>query len=83
MADKRDKSHDPSARALSRWESEGGAPKEGRNVQRARYAKQLAELIVDMAMGEALRETKLQDRKNPAALALGRLGALKGGSRHR
>jgi hypothetical protein len=83
MADTRDKSHDPSARALARWETEGGAPRNGRNPQRPRDPNQRAKLIVDMATGEALRETKLQDGKNPAAVALCRLGGLKGGSRRR
>ena len=63
MTDTRDKSHDPSARALARWETEGGAPKEGRNSKRRREPNQFAELIVDMAMGEALREAKLEDGK--------------------
>ena len=81
MTDKRGKGHDPSARALARWETEGGAPRNGRNPQRPRDPNQLAKLIVDMATGEALRETKLEDGKNPAALALGRLGGLRDGSR--
>jgi hypothetical protein len=82
MTDKRD-SHDPSARALGRWESEGGAPKDGRNSKRPRDPSQLAKLIVDMATGEALRESRLEDGKNPAAVALGRLRELKSGSRRR
>jgi hypothetical protein len=57
MTDKRDKSHNPSARALARWETEGGAPKDGRNSKRPRDPNQLAKLIVDMATGEALRES--------------------------
>ena len=80
MTDTRDESHDPSAGALARWETEGGAPRNGRNPQRSRDPNQRANLIVDMATGEALRETKLENGKNPAAVALGRLGALKGGS---
>ena len=83
MTDKRDKSHDPSARALGRWESEGGAPKDGRDSKRPRDPNQLAKLIVDMATGEALRESQLEGGTNPAAVALGRLGGLKGGGRHR
>jgi hypothetical protein len=42
MTDERDKSHDPSARALGRWESEGGAPKGGRYLNRPRDADQSA-----------------------------------------
>jgi hypothetical protein len=83
MIDTRDKSHDPSARALGRWESEGGAPKDGRYSKRSRDPNQLAKLIVDMATGEALRESRLEDGTKPAAVALGRLGGLKSGSRHR
>jgi hypothetical protein len=81
MSDTRDKSHDPSARALARWETEGGALKDGRNSKLP--SDQLANLIVDMATGEALRETKLEDGKNPAAVALGQFGGLKSGSRRR
>ena len=41
-----------------------------------RDVNQLAKLIVDQATGEA---PKTQSGKNPAAVALGRLGGLKGG----
>jgi len=83
VTDKRDKSHDPSARALARWETEGGAPKDDRNSKRPRDPTQLAKLIVDMATGEALRESRLEDGMNPAAVALGQLGGLMAGSRRR
>jgi len=46
---------------------------------RPRDTNQLAKLIVDMATGTAPPETKADDGKNPAAVALGRLGGLKGG----
>ncbi len=47
--------------------------------KRPRDINQLAKLIVDVATGEAvLPESKPTD-KNPAAVALGRLGGLKGG----
>ena len=46
---------------------------------RPRDSNQLAKLIVDMATGNAPPETKADDGKNPAAVALGRLGGLKGG----
>lgn len=39
----------------------------------------MAKLIVDMATGEAPPDTVADDGKNPAAVALGRLGGLKGG----
>lgn len=44
-----------------------------------RDTNQLANLIVDMATGIAPPETKAADGKNPAAVALGRLGGLRGG----
>jgi len=81
MSETRDKSHDPSTRALARWETEGGALEDGRDSKLP--SDQLASLIVDMATGEALRETKLEDGRNPAAVALGRFGGLKSGSRRR
>lgn len=45
-----------------------------------RDPNQLAKLIVDMASGEAAPEpTPKGPEKNPAAVALGRLGGAKGG----
>ena len=44
--------------------------------KRPRDANQLAKSIVDLTTGDA-KET--DDGKNPAAVALGRLGGLKGG----
>ena len=46
---------------------------------RPRDANQLAKSIVDLATGEAEDKAPAQDGKNPAAVALGRLGGLKGG----
>ena len=46
---------------------------------RPRDTNQLAKLITDMATGNAPADTKADDGKNPAAVALGRLGGLKGG----
>jgi hypothetical protein len=46
--------------------------------KRPRDANQLAKLIVDMATGAAPPETTV-DGKDPAAVALGRKGGLKGG----
>jgi hypothetical protein len=46
--------------------------------KRPRDANQLAKLIVDMATGEAPSHTTV-DGKDPAAVALGRKGGLKGG----
>ena len=50
-----------------------------RSSKRPRDANQLAKLIVDMATGEASPDIKADEGKNPAAVALGRLGGLKGG----
>lgn len=50
-----------------------------RSSKRPRDLNQLAKLIVDMATGDAPPETKVDDGKNPAAVALGRLGGMRGG----
>jgi hypothetical protein len=42
-----------------------------------RDANALAKLVTDLATGEAKPEP--EDRRNPAAVALGRLGGVKGG----
>jgi len=46
--------------------------------KRPRDPNQLAKLIVDIATGE-VEEAKPADGKDPAAVALGRKGGLKGG----
>lgn len=46
--------------------------------QRPKDPNQRAKLIVDIATGE-VEETKNESGKNEAAVALGRLGGLKGG----
>lgn len=47
---------------------------------RPRDVNQLAKLIVDQATGQVPKEMEpREDGKNPAAVALGRLGGLKGG----
>lgn len=46
--------------------------------RRPRDPNQLAKLIVDMATGDAAPDSAIEG-KNPAAVALGRLGGLKGG----
>ncbi len=50
-----------------------------RSRKRPRDVSQLGKLIVDLATGEATPDAKADDGKNPAAVALGRLGGLKGG----
>jgi hypothetical protein len=47
--------------------------------KRPRDTNQLAKMIADMATGDSPPDTKADDGKNPAAVALGRLGGLKGG----
>jgi len=46
--------------------------------KRPRDTNQLAKSIVDLATGET-KEPVIADTRNPAAVALGRLGGLKGG----
>lgn len=46
--------------------------------KRPKDTNQLAKSIVDLATGET-EEPKKDEGKNPAAVALGRLGGLKGG----
>jgi len=48
------------------------------NPKRPRDANQLAKSIVDLSTGEA-EEENLDEGKDPAAVALGRKGGLKGG----
>ena len=50
-----------------------------RSSKRPRDPNQLAKLIVGMATGEVSRDTAPPNDKNPAAVALGRLGGFKGG----
>lgn len=47
--------------------------------KRPRDTNQLAKFITDLATGEAQESPKPDGGKNPAAVALGRLGGLKGG----
>ncbi len=53
-------------------------PNRSSKPKRPRDPSQLAKLIVDMATGEAPPDTTVEG-KNPAAVALGRRGGLKGG----
>lgn len=50
-----------------------------RTPKRPRDTNQLAKLIVDLATGDASESTPVDDGKDPAAVALGRKGGLKGG----
>lgn len=49
-----------------------------RKPKRPRDTNQLAKAIVDLATGEKM-ETAVEDPRNPHAVAIGRLGGLKGG----
>lgn len=55
-------------------------PKRSSRKKRPRDVNQLAKTIVDEATGDAVEEgAPADDGKNPAAVALGRLGGKKGG----
>lgn len=49
-----------------------------KKLKRPKDTNQLAKSIVDLATGEKIEEEP-KDNKNPHAVALGRLGGLKGG----
>ena len=53
-------------------------PNRSSKPKRPRDTNQLAKLIVDLSTGEA-QEEQPDDGKDPAAVALGRKGGLKGG----
>jgi len=58
-------------------------PKRSSKPKRPRDANQLAKLIVDLSVGEAKETETLppdDTGKDPAAVALGRRGGLKGGA---
>lgn len=75
----------PPNKAIQRWDTEGGASKNGPQQEprkkRPRDAAQLAKLVVDIATGEVedREPTREEQRKDPAAVSLGRRGGLKGG----
>jgi hypothetical protein len=50
-----------------------------KKLKRPRDANQLAKFIADLATGEVVPPEEKDDGKNPAAVALGRLGGKKGG----
>jgi hypothetical protein len=55
-------------------------PMTASSPKRPKDANQLAKYIVDQSIGEIPKEQPPQEReKNPAAVALGKLGASKGG----
>jgi hypothetical protein len=59
-----------------------GMPERSRTRRkRPRDPNELAKFVLDIATGERedVRSTRADDNKNPAAVALGRLGGLKGG----
>src|SRR4051812_9079858 len=84
MADKHPKKPND-AKALSRWNNEGGAPAAGdasarKHPKRPRDLNQWAKRMVDIATGEIedREPTPEEQGKAPAAVALGRGGGLKG-----
>ena len=86
MAEKHPKRPDNTPKALERWNNEGGAPASGdvatRNrPKRPRDLNQWAKRMVDIATGEVedREPTPEEQGKDPAAVALGRKGGLKGG----
>lgn len=54
-------------------------PNRSSNPKRPRDPNQLAKFIVDLATGEQAEPTPPETGKDPAAVALGRKGGLKGG----
>jgi hypothetical protein len=75
------------ARSLARWNNEGGAPASGdvsnrKHPKRPRDLNQWAKAMVDIATGEVedRAPTPEEQGKDPAAVALGRRGGLKGGT---
>src|SRR5215211_2208192 len=85
MAEKQPKKPND-AKALSRWNNEGGAPAAGdasarKHPKRPRDLNQWAKHMVDVATGEIedREPTPEEQGKDPAAVALGRRGGLKGG----
>jgi hypothetical protein len=73
------------SKAIQRWDTEGGAaengPQQEPRKKRPRDANQLAKSIVGIATGEDedREPTPEEQGKDPAAVALGRKGGLKGG----
>lgn len=63
------------AKALDRWNNEGGAPKGGQyHRERPHDQAQLAKLIVDVATGEVADRASEANGIRPAAVKRGRLG---------
>jgi hypothetical protein len=79
-ADKHSKPPKPpndNAKAIDRWDDEGGAPSGGRSLRkRPRDFNQAAKLVVDIATGQVQDRppTPEEQGKDPAAAALGRKG---------
>jgi hypothetical protein len=54
-------------------------PNRSSKPKRPRDANQLAKSIVDLATGQSEEKSQAADTRDPAAVALGRKGGLKGG----
>jgi hypothetical protein len=72
MTDRSDKGHNPSARSLARWETEGGASK-SRGLKRPDDPFALARLIGDIATGQI--EERGDDGKAPTVRERSRAGS--------
>jgi hypothetical protein len=84
MADKHPKRPNNNAKALEGWESEGGASGSddpSTKKKRPRDLNVWAKRMVDIVSGEVedREPTPEEQGKDPAAVALGRKGGLKGG----
>ncbi len=78
MMAKRSADEQQKARALSRWENEGGARGPAKKPKRPRDLNQWAKHIVDLATGRA-QEPEPYEGKDTAAVSLGHRGGLKVG----
>jgi hypothetical protein len=74
------------AKSIDRWDDEGGAPSGGghpppKPPKRPRDFSQAAKLVVDIATGAKPNRdpTPEEEGKDPAAVALGRKGGVRGG----
>ena len=84
MAEKRSKrptDEEIRAKALDRWNNEGGAPAPVKTPKRPRDLNQWAKRMVDIATGEVedREPTPEEQGKNPTAVARGKAGGPKGG----
>ena len=70
---------DPPGDSLARLRHTPLMPERSRKAKRPRDTNQLAKLVVERSTGEYRESMPGYEGKNPAAVALGRLGGKKGG----